>query len=173
MISRRDLFISGAALAAAGGQARAAGVKNIVIASSNGLRACTRAMAMLKQGADTLDAVIAGVNINEEDPEDNSVGLGGLPNEDGVVELDASGMHGPTRRCGSVASIRNIATPSKVAKLVMEQTDHIMLVGEGALKFALACGFKEQNLLTEKSRLAWLVWKQSLLANPKWEGICR
>jgi N4-(beta-N-acetylglucosaminyl)-L-asparaginase len=162
MISRRDLFISGAALAAAGGQTRAAGAKNIVVSSSNGLRACTRAMERLKQGADTLDAVIAGVNINEEDPEDNSVGFGGLPNEEGVVELDACVMHGPTRRCGSVASLRNIATPSKVAKLVMEQTDHIMLVGEGALKFALACGFKEQNLLTEKSRLAWLVWKQSL-----------
>src|SRR5712691_7295742 len=162
MISRRDLFISGSALAAAGGLARAAAAKNIVISSSNGLRACARAMEMLKRGADTLDAVIAGVNINEEDPEDNSVGLGGLPNEEGVVELDASVMHGPTRRCGSVASIRNIATPSKLAKLVMEQTDHIMLVGEGALKFALACGFKEQNLLTEKSRLAWLVWKQSL-----------
>src|SRR5712691_9813405 len=162
MISRRDLFISGSALAAAGGLARAAAAKNIVISSSNGLRACARAMEMLKRGADTLDAVIAGVNINEEDPEDNSVGLGGLPNEEGVVELDASVMHGPTRSCGSVASIRNIATPSKLAKLVMEQTDHIMLVGEGALKFALACGFKEQNLLTEKSRLAWMVWKQSL-----------
>ncbi|PYT14040.1 MAG: glycosylasparaginase [Acidobacteria bacterium] len=162
MISRRDLFISGAALAAAGGQARAAGSKNIIISSANGLRATARAMEMLKKGDDTLDAVIAGVNINEEDPEDNSVGYGGLPNEEGVVELDASVMHGPTRRCGSVASIRGCKTPSKIAKLVMEQTDHIMLVGEGAGRFARECGFPSENLLTEKSRLAWMVWKQSL-----------
>jgi N4-(beta-N-acetylglucosaminyl)-L-asparaginase len=119
-------------------------------------------MEILRQGGDTLDAVIAGVNIVEEDPEDNSVGYGGLPNEEGVVELDASVMHGPSRRAGSVAALRNIKTPSKVAKAVMEHTDHIMLVGEGALRFARAYGFKEDNLLTEKSRLAWLVWKESL-----------
>jgi N4-(beta-N-acetylglucosaminyl)-L-asparaginase len=118
-------------------------------------------MELLKAGKDTLEAVIAGVNINEEDPEDNSVGYGGLPNEDGVVELDASVMHGPTRRCGAVAALRNIKTPSKVAKLVMEETDHVMLVGDGALRFAKAMGFKEYDLLTEKSRLAWLVWKKA------------
>lgn len=119
-------------------------------------------MELLEAGADTLDAVIAGVNINEEDPEDTSVGYGGLPNEEGVVELDASVMHGPSRRAGSVASIRGIKTPSKIAKLVMEQTDHVILVGEGALRFAKAMGYQEETLLTEKSRLAWLVWKQSL-----------
>src|SRR5205823_4543066 len=124
--------------------------------------ACARAMEVLKAGGDTLDAVIAGVNINELDPEDSSVGYGGLPNEEGVVELDASVMHGPTRRCGSVASIRNIKTPSKVAKMVMEQTNHIMLVGDGALRFAKTMGFKEEDLLTEESRLAWLVWKRSV-----------
>ncbi len=140
----------------------AAAPRPIVISSANGLRACARAMDQMKAGKDTLDAVIAGVNINEEDPDDNSVGYGGLPNEEGVVELDASVMHGPTRRCGSVASLRNIKTPSKVARLVMEQSDHIMLVGEGALRFAKAFGFQEENLLTEKSRVAWLVWKKSL-----------
>ncbi|MGI8744164.1 MAG: N(4)-(beta-N-acetylglucosaminyl)-L-asparaginase [Bryobacteraceae bacterium] len=117
---------------------------------------------MLKTGADTLDAVVAGVNIVELDPKDNSVGYGGLPNEEGVVELDACVMHGPTRRCGSVAAIRGIKTPSKIAKLVMEQTDHVMLVGDGALKFAKAMGFPEEDLLTEQSRLAWMVWKQTL-----------
>jgi N4-(beta-N-acetylglucosaminyl)-L-asparaginase len=165
MITRRDVFLTGAALAAAqSGRAQPArnASKNIVLASINGLRATQRAMDLLKQGADTLDAVIGGVNINEEDPEDNSVGYGGLPNEEGVVELDASVMHGPTRQCGAVAAIRNIKTPSKVAKAVMEQTDHIMLVGDGALKFARASGFEEADLLTPKSRLAWLVWKQSL-----------
>ena len=119
-------------------------------------------MERLVAGGDTLDAVVAGVNINEEDPEDTSVGYGGLPNEDGVVELDACVMHGPTRRAGSVASIRGIKTPSKIAKLVMAESDHIMLAGEGALRFAKAFGFVEENLLTEKSRLAWLVWKRSL-----------
>jgi N4-(beta-N-acetylglucosaminyl)-L-asparaginase len=136
--------------------------KNIVIASANGLRACARAMEMIQAGQDTLDAVVAGVNIQEEDPLDSSVGYGGLPNEEGVVELDASVMHGPTRRCGSVASIRNIKCPSKVARAVMQETDHVMLVGEGALKFAKALGFPEENLLTERSRIAWLMWKRSL-----------
>ena len=164
MISRREWMVGTVALTAgaAAPQIRAATPRNIVISSSNGLRACAKAMEMLKAGADTLDAVVAGVNIVELDPNDNSVGYGGLPNEEGVVELDASVMHGPSRRCGSVASIRNIKTPSKVAKLVMEKTDHIMLVGDGALRFAKAMGFPEEDLLTEKSRLAWLVWKQSL-----------
>lgn len=164
MIRRRDWIVSSAAagmLPAASLAQSAARPGNIVIASANGLGACARAMDILKAGGDTLDAVVAGVNLVEEDPNDSSVGYGGLPNEEGVVELDASLMHGPTRRAGSVASIRNIKYPSRVAKLVMEQTDHIMLVGDGALRFARAYGFPEEELLTEKSRLAWLVWKRS------------
>lgn len=159
-ISRRAALFGTAALAAA--PARGALPRNVVIASANGLRASTRAMEILRPGGDTLDAVIAGVNLNEEDPEDNSVGYGGLPNEEGVVELDASVMHGPTRRAGAVSALRNIKYPSKVARLVMEQTDHIMLTGEGALRFARAHGFREEELLTEKSRIAWMVWRQSL-----------
>lgn len=158
MLTRRHWFLTTVALSAA----QTTASREIVIASSNGLRACDRALEMIRSGDDTLDAVIAGVNINEDDPDDDSVGYGGLPNEQGVVELDASVMHGPTRRAGAVASIRSIRNPSKVAKLVMEKSDHIMLVGQGALDFAKAWGFKEENLLTEKSRLAWLVWKQSL-----------
>ena len=159
MINRREWIVGTTAMSAA---AQTSSPKNIVISSANGLRACARAMELLKSGKDTLDAVIAGVNINEEDPEDSSVGYGGLPNEEGVVELDASVMHGPTRRAGSVGAIRGIKTPSKVAKVVMEETKHIMLVGDGALRFAKEYGFREENLLTEKSRLAWLVWKKSL-----------
>ncbi len=162
MMNRREWVLGSALIPAAGGVLRAAPARSLVISSANGLRACARAMDLLKAGKDTLDAVIAGVNINEEDPEDNSVGYGGLPNEEGVVELDSCVMHGPTRRCGSVASLRNVKTPSKVARLVMDQTDHIMLVGEGAWRFAKAFGFQEENLLTDKSRLAWLVWKKSL-----------
>ena len=163
MISRRALLAGSAIPALAPAQSNNAGSpKDLVISSSNGLNACTRAYRLIQGGGDTLDAVIAGVNLVEEDPEDNSVGYGGLPNEEGVVELDSCVMHGPSRRAGSVASIRGIKTPSKIAKLVMEQTDHVMIVGDGALRFALAHGFKEENLLTEKSRLAWLVWKRSL-----------
>lgn len=140
----------------------------VVISSANGLRATDKAADMIRSGHDTLDAVIAGVNIVEEDPNDNSVGYGGLPNEDGVVELDSSVMHGPTRGCGSVASLRNIKTPSRVAQLVMQRTDHIMLVGEGALRFAKAHGFKEEDLLTEESRRAWLRWREEHSTKDNW-----
>ncbi len=140
----------------------------VVVASSNGLRATEKAAAMIAAGADTLDAVIAGVNIVEEDPKDNSVGYGGLPNEDGVVELDASVMHGPTCRCGSVAALRGIKTPSKVAQLVMTRTDHVLIVGEGAMRFAKAHGFKEEDLLTEESREAWLKWKEEHSEDDDW-----
>ena len=139
-----------------------------VVASANGLRGVARAYEMLTRGADPLDAAIAGVNIQELDPEDQSVGLGGLPNEAGVVQLDASCMHGPTRRAGAVASLEDIATPSLVAKAVMDYTDHILLVGEGAKRFALQMGFTPQNLLTEKSRQDWLRWRSKLNASDAW-----
>ncbi len=161
-MNRRQWLLASALAPAARLASSPAAGKDIVISSANGLAACARAMESIKAGKDTLDAVIAGVNLVEEDPNDTSVGYGGLPNEEGVVELDASVMHGPTRRCGAVAAIRNIKTPSRVAQLVMEQSDHVMLVGDGALRFARAFGFKEDDLLTEKSRLAWVVWKKSL-----------
>ena len=141
----------------------------VVVSSANGIRGVARAYDMItRQNADTLDAIIAGVNIEELDPDDQAVGLGGLPNADGVVQLDASCMHGPTKRAGAVAAIEDIATPSLVAKAVMDYTDHIMLVGPGAKRFALEMGFKEQNLLTEKSRRDWLQWKACLNPNDEW-----
>jgi N4-(beta-N-acetylglucosaminyl)-L-asparaginase len=130
--------------------------------------AVTKAVEVMKAGGDTLDAVIAGVNIVELDPKDNSVGYGGLPNELGVVELDASVMHGPTRRAGAVASLRGVRTPSKVAKVVLERTDHILIVGQGARDFATAHGFEDVNLLTEESRIAWMYWKENLSDKDKW-----
>ena len=140
---------------APGGEPR----RPIVVSSANGLKAIEKAMAMLKEKADPLDAVIAAVNIVEDDPNDHSVGLGGLPNEDGVVELDASVMYGPTHKAGAVAALQKIRNPSSVAKLVMQRTDHVLLVGEGALRFAKAHGFKEEDLLTDEARKIWLKWK--------------
>ena len=178
-ISRRE-FVGASALAAAGAAlpfevlraespARATN-RPIVIASANGIRGVARAYDMIAKGADPLDAAIAGVNIQELDPDDQSVGLGGLPNEEGVVQLDASVMHGPTRRAGAVACLEDIATPSLVAKAVMDYTDHVFLVGEGAKRFALKMGFKPQDLLTEKSRQAWLRWRANLNPGDAWIG---
>jgi N4-(beta-N-acetylglucosaminyl)-L-asparaginase len=168
-VSRRS-FVKGAAAGTLGPAIIGAqsGALPVAIASANGLRAVRRAYDLMKSGADTLDAVLAGVNINEDDPEDNSVGYGGLPNEDGVVELDASVMHGPTGRAGAVAALRDIRFPSRVAQLVMKRTDHLLLVGEGALRFALAHGFKREDLLTEKSRIAWLAWKETMSDKDGW-----
>jgi N4-(beta-N-acetylglucosaminyl)-L-asparaginase len=140
----------------------------LVIASGNGLAAVAKAMEIIQQGNDALDGVIAGVNINENDPNDVSVGYGGLPNEDGVVELDSAVMHGPNHMAGAVASLRNIKNPSKVARMVMERTDHVLLVGEGALRFARAHGFKEEDLLTDRSREAWLKWKENMSKEDAW-----
>src|SRR5579872_3071733 len=162
MISRRHLMTGAAALAGAAAQTATSSKKPVVISSANGLGACKKAMDMLHSGADTLDAVIAGVNLLELDPNDHSVGFGGLPNEEGVVELDASVMHGPSRKCGAVGAITGIKTPSNVAKLVMTETDHIMLAGHNATRFAVAMGFKEENVLVEDARLAWMVWKRSM-----------
>ncbi len=144
------------------------GTRPIMVSSANGLAALTLGMGLLKRGHDTLDAIISTVNVVEDDPKDNSVGYGGLPNEDCDVELDASVMHGPTRRAGAVASIRHIKNPSKIAKLVMERTDHVMIVGPGALRFAEAHGFQRENLLTEDSRRRWLAWKESMSDRDAW-----
>jgi N4-(beta-N-acetylglucosaminyl)-L-asparaginase len=139
--------------------------KPVVIASANGLRAVQKAFDMVMQGADTLDSVVEGVKIQELDPNDDSVGYGGLPNADGVVQLDASCMHGPTKRAGAVGALENIKTASEVAKLVLKYTTHVFLVGEGARKFALSFGFKEEDLLTDHSREAWLRWRANLSPN--------
>jgi N4-(beta-N-acetylglucosaminyl)-L-asparaginase len=147
-------------------------VKPVVIASANGnkfknggdMTCVQKAFTMMTQGdADVLDALIAGVNIVELDPLDDSVGYGGLPNADGVVQLDSCCMHGPKRRAGGVACIEGMRTPSLVAKAVMEQTDHHLIVGKGAQDFARGLGFKiEEDLNTEHSRQLWLEWKRRI-----------
>lgn len=158
------------------GGAPAQGVRPLIISAANGLRHLEGGMAILKSGGDTLDAVLAVVTKVEDDPNDHSVGYGGLPNEDGVVELDASVMHGPTRRCGAVGSIQGIKNPSLVAKVVMEKTNHTFIVGAGARRFAEDEGFQTMNLLTDESRRAWLAWKAATAENwrpgldsPEWK----
>jgi N4-(beta-N-acetylglucosaminyl)-L-asparaginase len=154
----------------------AQGKRPLIISSANGVNALGRGMDILKKDGDTLDAVVAAVTAVEDDPKDNSVGYGGLPNEEGEVELDASVMHGPTARAGSVASVRRIKNVARLAKTVLEKTNHVMLVGDGARRFAVDEGFEEMNLLTEESRLAWLAWKASTSFNwrpgidsPEWK----
>jgi N4-(beta-N-acetylglucosaminyl)-L-asparaginase len=143
--------------------------KPIVVSSSNGNRfknggdkTCVEiAYARIVKGDDVLDALIAGVNIVELDPEDTSVGYGGLPNAEGVVQLDSCCMHGPKKRAGGVGALEGVRTPSLVAQAVMEQTDHHLIVGKGAQEFARGLGFKiEDDLNTERSRAAWLRWKR-------------
>jgi N4-(beta-N-acetylglucosaminyl)-L-asparaginase len=139
-----------------------------VISSGNGLESTRLAYQQILAGDDVLDAVIAGVNLVEDDPRDTSVGLGGLPNERGVVQLDAAVMHGPTHQAGAVANLEGIRNPSQVARLVLWRTDHVLLVGPGALEFALAHGFTIENLLTDRSRRLWLQWRESLSPADNW-----
>jgi N4-(beta-N-acetylglucosaminyl)-L-asparaginase len=178
-VNRREFVVTsaGAGLAAAAqtrtsAQAPAvvrSGVRPVVVASANGYQyknggtktGVEIAFGMIAEGKDVLDAVIAGVNLCELDPEDTSVGYGGLPNADGVVQLDASCMHGPKKRAGAVACIEGVRTPSLVAQKVMSDTDHHLLVGRDAQRFARNLGFTiEDDLNTDRSRAAWLEWKR-------------
>ncbi len=140
----------------------------IIICANNGFNYLDDAFIFLKGGGDTLDAALRVVKGPEDDPNDTSVGLGGIPNEEGVVELDACCMHGPTRRAGSVGAVRNIKNVSLVSKAVMEHTGHVMLVGEGAERFAVAVGFPRESLLTDHSRKVWLLWKEFHSTNDWW-----
>ncbi len=177
--SRRDFVRTGTAagLAAAASRSllgkapavQAGGVRPVVISSANGnwfknggsFTCVEKAWMLMTQGSDVLDALIEGVNIVELDPEDYSVGYGGVPNAVGVVQLDSSCMHGPLKRAGGVAALEGVRTPSKVARAVMNETDHHLLVGKGAQDFARNMGFKiEDDLNTPLSLKLWLEWKQ-------------
>ena len=148
--------------------AAVSGKRPIIICSNNGRHYLNDAFLFLRGEGDTLDAAIRVVKGPEDDPNEDSVGLGGLPNEEGIVELDACCMHGPTRRAGSVGGVRNIKNVSLLAKAVMEHTGHVMLVGEGAERFAGAMGFPRENLLTERSRKIWLLWKENHSTEDWW-----
>jgi N4-(beta-N-acetylglucosaminyl)-L-asparaginase len=177
-ISRREVLAGGAAVGlGAIGKASPltsniwiqSGTKPVIIASGNGhgpknggpRTAIEEAFYQLSQGADILDALVAGVSIVELDPADYSVGYGGIPNADGVVQLDSCCMHGRKRRTGGVAALEGVRTASQVAKAVANLTEHHLLVGAGAQQFARNVGFTiEADLNTPYSRKAWLEWKQ-------------
>lgn len=182
-VNRREFVLTGAAAvvaAASRPQAQAAQaptvlvkktVKPVVVASANGNRftnggdvtGVQKAFTLMVGGSDVLDALIAGVNLCELDPADTSVGYGGLPNANGIVQLDSSVMHGPKRRAGGVACIEGVRTPSLVAKAVMDSTDHHLIVGKGAQDFARSMGFTiEDDLNTPRSRQLWLEWKRRI-----------
>ena len=178
-VSRREFLSSAAAagtlalsgtLARAGSDLASGGPQAgpLAISSANGVEAVAKARQQMLDGIRPVDAAVAGVNLVELDPDDMSVGFGGLPNEDGVVELDASVMDGPTHNAGAVAALQGIKTPSRVALKVMRRTDHCLLVGKGAQRFAVAHGFALENLLTEKARRRWLHWKESLSSSDDW-----
>jgi N4-(beta-N-acetylglucosaminyl)-L-asparaginase len=147
---------------------RSAPATPVAISSANSLAPVTRAVELVLKGTDTLDAAVEGVKLQELDPKDQSVGYGGLPNEEGVVQLDASCMHGPTKRAGAVAALEGIKTPSEVARLVLKYTNHILLVGAGAKRFALSYGFKDEELLTPESRQRWLAWRANRGREDDW-----
>jgi N4-(beta-N-acetylglucosaminyl)-L-asparaginase len=140
----------------------------VIISKYTGAQSMDGAYELMRRGGDTLDACLFMCKVQEDDPLDDSVGLGGLPNEEGMVELDACCMHGPTRRAGAVAGVRDIKNAGALAKRVMERTDHLMLVGEGATRFALAQGFPKEDLLTERSRKIWLLWKETMSNQDSW-----
>lgn len=141
----------------------------VAVASANGIETVRHALATLEAGGDTLEAVIEGVNIVELDPEDMTVGYGGLPNEEGVVQLDSSVMHGPSRGAGAVAALEGVKTPSRVAVAVMRYTDHVLLVGEGAQRFARQMGFEiHDTLLTPQARERWLDWRSRMSERDDW-----
>lgn len=137
-------------------------VTPVAVSSANGVAAVTKAIEVVHGGGDTLDAVIQGVNVVELDPNDTSVGYGGLPNLEGVVQLDSSVMHGPTRGAGAVAALEGVKTASLVARDVMRYTDHVLLVGSGAQQFARSMGYPIEDLLTEEARRRWVEWRARL-----------
>lgn len=174
-LSRRSFLQASAAAGAAASLASPAFAAHtaprrgpVAVASENGLKAVEIAVARMQAGWRPVDAAVAGVTVVEDDPEDDSVGLGGLPNEEGEVELDACVMDGPSGLGGAVGALRNIQNPSQVALKVMRHTDHVLLVGEGALRFARSFGFPEVDLLTPKSRQQWLQWRARRSRNDKW-----
>lgn len=171
-LSRRDLLTTVAAAGVVAGLGRTARAevssRPVAVGSGNALAAVKLAAERMLSGDAPVEAAVAGVGLAEADPEDVSVGYGGLPNENGVVQLDAAVMDGTTMRAGAVAALERIKHPARVALEVMRRTTRVLLVGDGALQFARAHGFPEENLLTERARKIWLHWKANAAPDDDW-----
>jgi N4-(beta-N-acetylglucosaminyl)-L-asparaginase len=176
-VNRRDFMKSIAAAGAlAGVPAQAAesdGAGPVFLATwKHGLPAVNRAAEVFHQSGSLLDAIEKGINIPEEDPEVTSVGYGGLPNAEGIVELDAGIMDGTRHRAGAVCGLRGVKTPISVARLVLEKTSHTTIGGIGLQEFARNMGYHPEQLLTPNSLKQWMAWKadphhQSFWLNPE------
>jgi N4-(beta-N-acetylglucosaminyl)-L-asparaginase len=172
--TRREVVTGGAAAVVAmaavtsPAQNDTGGIRPVAVASANGLEAVQLAVRRMEAGTSPVEAAVAGVGLVEADPDDVTVGYGGLPNASGVVQLDACCMDGPTMRAGAVAAIEGFRHPARVAYELMRRTTRVLLVGEGAARFARSVGFDEENLLTERARKVWLYWKANMSDHDDW-----
>jgi len=172
-VSRRELVIGGSLTAAAfatsgARRARASSGSSVAVASANGIDAVGRTVAKMDAGFSPVEAAVHGVAVVEDDPDDVTVGYGGLPNSEGVVQLDSCCMDGPTMRAGAVAALEGFRHPAQVALQVLQRTTRVLLVGDGAARFARTIGFNQENLLTEKARKIWLYWKANMSDRDDW-----
>jgi len=174
-LTRREAIAVGTAAAVAATAARSvsaktssAGAPPVAVASHNGVEAVRRAVERMEAGVSPVEAAVQGVSVVEADPDDLTVGFGGLPNSEGVVQLDACCMDGPTMRAGAVAALEGYMHPAQVAYEIMRRTTRVLLVGEGAARFANSLGFPEENLLTERARKIWLYWKGQMSGVDDW-----
>jgi len=174
-MTRREAIAVGTAAAVAATAARSvpaktsgAGSQPVAVASDNGVEAARHAVEKMEGGIAPVEAAVQGVSVVEADPDDYSVGYGGLPNSEGVVQLDACCMDGPTMRAGAVAALEGYMHPAQVAYEIMRRTTRVLLVGDGAARFAKSLGFPEENLLTERARKIWLYWKGQMSGVDDW-----
>ena len=174
-LTRREAIAVGTAAAVAATAVRTVSAKTpgtgappVAVASHNGLEAVRRAVEHMEDGLSPVEAAVQGVSVVEADPDDITVGYGGLPNSEGVVQLDACCMDGPTMRAGAVAALEGYMHPAQVAYEIMRRTTRVLLVGDGAARFAKSIGFPEENLLTERARKIWLYWKGQMSGVDDW-----